>query len=305
MRSCLCRPIGAGEAAVTAGCAGPQSYGSRTATAEGCARFVRPAGGRRNRRITAVRMRAKLTIGAVAAGLALTACGSAGGPASGAHRDHAGATSPQHVQQAVLTGSDVKDLARLKREYAGCLAESRRNSPAQVSAPRPACASRRQRGSTETTARGGSARHESHLRPGSRPCISTNTFRRLSKTMHSGQASGTACSWRRGGPDGRAAPARVPPPRYGAWPGCCFAGRPRKTADRVLAGREAAASEPVALGARRGGAFGSALSGALELGRASGVARGRLGVMWVSGGSGHDRVAHLIYLFRQDGPTLG
>jgi hypothetical protein len=50
---CLCRPMGADEAAATAGCAGPQSDGSRTATKAGCARSVRPTGGRRDRRITA------------------------------------------------------------------------------------------------------------------------------------------------------------------------------------------------------------------------------------------------------------
>lgn len=68
-----------------------------------------------------MRMRAKLTIGAVAAGLALTACGSAGGPASGTHRDHARALSQQHVQQAGLSVSDIKDLAQMKREHAAAL----------------------------------------------------------------------------------------------------------------------------------------------------------------------------------------
>jgi len=115
LRSCLGRLVGGGDAAGTAGCAGPQLDGSRTATGAGSAGFVRPTGGRRNRRITAMRMRAKLTIGAVAAGLALTACGSAGGPASGAHRDHAGATSPQHVQQAGV--SDAKAVVTAKRDH--------------------------------------------------------------------------------------------------------------------------------------------------------------------------------------------
>jgi hypothetical protein len=36
-----------------------------------------------------------------------------------------------------------------------------------------------------------------------------------------------------------------------------------------------------------------------------GVAIGCLGVTRVSGGSGRDRVAYLIYLFGHDGPTLG
>ena len=63
-----------------------------------------------------MRMRAKLTIGAVAAGLALTACGLVGGPASGTHRDHERALSQQHVQQAGLSPSDVKDLAQAKRD---------------------------------------------------------------------------------------------------------------------------------------------------------------------------------------------
>jgi hypothetical protein len=67
-------------------------------------------------------MRAKLTIGAVAVGLALSACGSAAGPASGAHpRSHAGALSARHVRQSGLTVSDVKDLAQMKREYAAAL----------------------------------------------------------------------------------------------------------------------------------------------------------------------------------------
>jgi outer membrane PBP1 activator LpoA protein len=69
-----------------------------------------------------MRMRAKLTIVAVAAGLALTACGAARGPASGTHpRSHAGALSQQHVQQAGLTVSDIKDLAQMKRDHAAAL----------------------------------------------------------------------------------------------------------------------------------------------------------------------------------------
>jgi hypothetical protein len=48
-----------------------------------------------------------------------------------------------------------------------------------------------------------------------------------------------------------------------------------------------------------------ALSGALELVPTSGVASGRLGVTRVSGSSGRDRVAYLIYLSLHDGPTLG
>jgi hypothetical protein len=71
-----------------------------------------------------MRTRAKLTIGAVAAGLALTACGLVGGPASGTHRDHERALSQQHVQQAGLTVSDVKDLAQMKREHAAALLEA-------------------------------------------------------------------------------------------------------------------------------------------------------------------------------------
>lgn len=62
-------------------------------------------------------MRAKLTIGAVAAGLALTACGSHSGPGSGMHRDHARALSQQHVQHTGLSVSDIKDLAKRKREH--------------------------------------------------------------------------------------------------------------------------------------------------------------------------------------------
>ena len=68
-----------------------------------------------------MRMQTKLTIGAVAAGLALTACGTVGAPVSGPHRDHAKAPSQQHVQQAGLSVSDVKDLAQLKREHAAAL----------------------------------------------------------------------------------------------------------------------------------------------------------------------------------------
>jgi len=64
-----------------------------------------------------MRMRTKLTTGAVAAGLALTACGVVGGPASGGHRDHARGLAGQYVQQAGLSVSDVKDLAQLKREH--------------------------------------------------------------------------------------------------------------------------------------------------------------------------------------------
>jgi hypothetical protein len=66
-------------------------------------------------------MRTKLTIGVVAAGLALTACGTVGGAASGTHRDHARALSPQHVPRAGMSVSDVKDLAQMKREYAAAL----------------------------------------------------------------------------------------------------------------------------------------------------------------------------------------
>ena len=64
-----------------------------------------------------MRMQPKLTIGAVVAGLALTACGAVGGPASVTHRSHARALAEQHVQQAGLSLSDVKDLAKLKREH--------------------------------------------------------------------------------------------------------------------------------------------------------------------------------------------
>jgi hypothetical protein len=66
-------------------------------------------------------MRTMLTIGAVVAGLALTACGAAGGPASGTHQSHAGAFSQQRVQQAGVSLSDVKDLAQMKREHAAAL----------------------------------------------------------------------------------------------------------------------------------------------------------------------------------------
>jgi hypothetical protein len=65
-----------------------------------------------------MRMQTKLTIGAVAAGLALSACGLVGGPASGTHPDHAGALSQQHVQQGGLSLCDVKDLAKAKRALA-------------------------------------------------------------------------------------------------------------------------------------------------------------------------------------------
>jgi len=67
-----------------------------------------------------MRMRTTLTIGAVVAGLALTACGAVGGPASGTHRDHAGAFSQRRVQAGV-SRSDVKDLAQMKREHAAAL----------------------------------------------------------------------------------------------------------------------------------------------------------------------------------------
>jgi hypothetical protein len=66
----------------------------------------------------------KLTTGAVAAGLALTACGSVGGPASRTHQGHARALSQHQVQQAGFSVSqagfsvsDVKDLAAAKREH--------------------------------------------------------------------------------------------------------------------------------------------------------------------------------------------
>jgi hypothetical protein len=68
-----------------------------------------------------MRIRTKLTIGAVAAGLALTACGSGSGPASRTHQDQARAPSQQQVQQAGLSVSDVKDLAQMKREHAAAL----------------------------------------------------------------------------------------------------------------------------------------------------------------------------------------
>ena len=63
----------------------------------------------------------ELTVGAVAAGLALTACGAVRGPASVTHRDYARALSQQHVQQAGLSVADVKDLAQLKREHFAAL----------------------------------------------------------------------------------------------------------------------------------------------------------------------------------------
>ena len=68
-----------------------------------------------------MRMRTKLTIGALAAGLALSGCGAVGGPVSGAHLAHARAPAQEHVQQAGLTVSDVKDLAQMKREKAAAL----------------------------------------------------------------------------------------------------------------------------------------------------------------------------------------
>jgi hypothetical protein len=68
-----------------------------------------------------MRMRTNLMIGAVAAGLALTACGAVGGPASGTHQSHARALSQQRIQQAGVSLSDVKDLAQLKREHAAAL----------------------------------------------------------------------------------------------------------------------------------------------------------------------------------------
>lgn len=64
-----------------------------------------------------MRTRTKLTVGAVAAGLALTACGVAGGPASGMHQSHARALAQQHVQHAGLSLADVKDLATAKRDH--------------------------------------------------------------------------------------------------------------------------------------------------------------------------------------------
>jgi hypothetical protein len=64
-----------------------------------------------------MRMRTTLTIGAVVAGLALTACGAGSGLASGTHQSHARALSQPHVQQAGVSVSDVKDLATAKREH--------------------------------------------------------------------------------------------------------------------------------------------------------------------------------------------
>jgi outer membrane PBP1 activator LpoA protein len=64
-----------------------------------------------------MRMRTTLTIGAVVAGLALTACGTGSGLASGTHQSHARALSQPHVQQAGVSVSDVKDLATAKREH--------------------------------------------------------------------------------------------------------------------------------------------------------------------------------------------
>jgi hypothetical protein len=63
-----------------------------------------------------MRMRTKLTIGAVAAGLALSACGLVGGPASGTHpRSPAGALSQQHVQHAGV--SDAKAVVTEKLDH--------------------------------------------------------------------------------------------------------------------------------------------------------------------------------------------
>ena len=63
-----------------------------------------------------MRMQTKLTIGAVVAGLALSACGSVGGPAGGTHpRSHAGALSQQHVQQAGV--SDAKAVVTEKLDH--------------------------------------------------------------------------------------------------------------------------------------------------------------------------------------------
>jgi hypothetical protein len=59
-------------------------------------------------------MRSKLAIGVVAAGLALTACGSVNASASGAKQSHARTLSPQQVQQTGLSVSDIKDLATAK-----------------------------------------------------------------------------------------------------------------------------------------------------------------------------------------------
>ena len=62
-----------------------------------------------------MRMRTKLTIGAVAAGLALSACGSGSGPATGTHRHLARALAERQVQRAGV--SDAKAVVTEKRAH--------------------------------------------------------------------------------------------------------------------------------------------------------------------------------------------
>ena len=114
-----------------------------------------------------------------------------------------------------------------------------------------------------------------------------------------------------------AGPAAVPPgARVTPRAGCGPAARPRRRGREAPArrrsrrgqpgGRWAYGVPPVALRSKAGrGLSVLRCRDARGLGRTAGVATGRLGVTCVSGGSGRDRVAPLIYRSRQGGPTLG
>jgi hypothetical protein len=64
-----------------------------------------------------MRTRTKLTVGAIAAGLVLTACGSGGGPASGTHESHGRTLAQPHVQRAGTSLSDAATVVAAKRAY--------------------------------------------------------------------------------------------------------------------------------------------------------------------------------------------
>ena len=75
-----------------------------------------------------MRTRTKLTVGAIAAGLALTACGAVGGPASETHQSHARTLAQPHVQRAGSSLADVAAVVAAKRDYWDALLSTAKTS---------------------------------------------------------------------------------------------------------------------------------------------------------------------------------
>jgi hypothetical protein len=84
----------------------------------GSARSARPAGGRRNRRTTAIRTQSKAAIRVAAAALALSASGIAVSISGGMSAAHASVVSARHAPGN--TGfADLSALAQAKRDALG------------------------------------------------------------------------------------------------------------------------------------------------------------------------------------------